>query len=81
MQRGCACLKLAGPYSNWLGHTQKATRVWCSWLHNTQNLGFSDFPNYFRIHLMWHDINFLLIPMNGGIWSASVFYLHSLNRT
>ncbi len=45
-------LKEAGPYSNWLGHTQKAapysSMVWCSRLGNTQNLGISEFPKVFR---------------------------------
>ncbi len=49
-QRGCACLKLTGPYSKgWAILTKlRHTRVWRSRLGNTQNLGTSEFPKVFQ---------------------------------
>ncbi len=45
-----ACLKLAGPYSKGWVILKKLchTRVWCSQLGNTQNLGISEFPKVFQ---------------------------------
>ncbi len=50
VQRGCACLKLAGPYSKgWaILKKQRHTRVRRSRLGNTQNLGTSEFPKVFQ---------------------------------